>query len=600
MLARSGLLAIVLLIGLVAAPTAAQATANEPELDRTTAESVSSEFDCPPANGTSDTDDLTATATAEPRIVELYPNPTTHENVGEFVVLDVPAETSLENWTITDGHMTASFPDERVSGRIAASTDPAETKRLTDEVVLELEGTIRLAVDGDELELRNGTATVDAVAYDRAPVAERWYRTTDDIEPSTEIDSQSAEIGNSERKHADGRWFPRDATCAPVSRTELEEATVFVLPDTPDVPRETIESAEDRLLLAGYTITSQPVADALTAAADRGVDVAVLFESGPVGGTPAATEPVLETLEESDVDVRAIGGEGARYRYHHPKYAVVDEQVLVTSENWKPSGTGGESSRGWGVRLDDDELAADLAAVFRADFDGWDTQSGSAFRANATFVDEESGVSAEPDTEPFPTNHEPETLPVETVELLIAPDNAQDRIAELIAEADDEILLKQAAIDEDLSLLEDVLDAARRGVDVRILLDSTWYHEDENAAVAAELEQIAATEELSLSVTLVDDTDRFDKIHAKGVVIDRDVAVVGSANWNENAFQNNREVLVALHGDEPATYYAAVFEDDWDGDSDVWSLPIGLSATVVVALVGAALIGRRYVRFGDR
>ncbi len=51
------------------------------------------------------------------------------------------------------------------------------------------------------------------------------------------------------------------------------------------------------------------------------------------------------------------------------------------------------------------------------------------------------------------------------------------------------------------------------------------------------------------------------------MIIDREVAVVGSANWNENAFQNNREVLVALHGEAAASYYATVFEDDWDGDT---------------------------------
>ncbi|AEH37485.1 phospholipase D-like domain-containing protein [Halopiger xanaduensis] len=520
-----------------------------------------------------------------PRIVGLYPNPTTHRNVGEYVVLEFPTETRVDNWTLTDGHTTASLPNETVTGRVAASVDPNVTEALTDESVLGLEGSIRLAADGDRLELRNGTRSVDAVRYERAPAAERWYR--------------SASADTSDDEPSEGRWWPRDATCLGPSSTEVDDATVFVLPDAPDVPRETLREADERLLLAGYTVTSDAVADELVAAAERGVDVSVLFESGPVGGTPAATEPVLERLEAAGVDVRVIGGEGARYRYHHPKYAVVDDSVLVTSENWKPSGIGGESSRGWGVRLEDPALAADLATVFRADFDGWDTQTGAAFRENATFVTDEGEDEDRPSdgATAFPTNHDPATVPVESAELLVAPDNAEPRVADLIENADDEILVKQASIDGEFALLEAVLDAARRGVEVDILLDSTWYHEDENAAVADRLERVAEEEGLPLEVRLADGTGRFEKIHAKGIVIDREVAVVGSANWNENSFRNNREVLLALHGDAAAEYYATVFGGDWEGDSR--SLPIGTAVGVVLVLAVAAIVGRRYVRFGD-
>ncbi|GAB3665249.1 phospholipase D-like domain-containing protein [Halopiger thermotolerans] len=540
---------------------------------------------CPPSAALG-SDAETDRSDRSPRIVELYPNPTTHRNVGEYVVLEFPTDTRVGNWTLTDGHATASLPNETVSGRVAATVDPNATATLTDEPVLELEGAIRFAVDGDRLALRNGTEPIDEVRYEDAPTAERWYRT--DFETS-----------GTDARSGRGRWWPRDATCRPPSSADVDDATVFVLPDAPSVPLETIRRADERLLLAGYTVTSEAVADELVAAAERGVDVAILFESGPVGGTPEATGPVLERLEAADVDVRVIGRGDARYRYHHPKYAVADDSVLVTSENWKPAGVGGESSRGWGVRLEDPALAADLASVFRADFDGWDTRSGAAFLRNATFGSAaDDGEAAESGAESeFPTNHEPTTVPLDAAELLVAPDNAEPRLAELIANADDEILVKQASIDGEFALLEAVLDAARRGVDVEILLDSTWYHEEENAAVADRLERIAAAEDLPLEVRLAEDTDRFEKIHAKGVVIDREVAVVGSANWNANSFRNNREVLVALHGEAAAEYYATVFEADWAGDS--WSLPIGTAAVVVLALAVAALVGRRYVRFGD-
>ncbi|QSW98572.1 phospholipase D-like domain-containing protein [Haloterrigena alkaliphila] len=529
-----------------------------------------------------------STGTRAPRIVELYPNPTIPDNVGEYLVLETPPETRLGDWTLTDGHTTAGLPNETVSGRVALSTAPTVTRGLTDAPVLELEGHLRLAADGDHLELRNGTTTVDTVSYDRAPTARRWYR--------------SEGGANATVDPAAGSWHPRGATCLPVSTADAAAATAFVLPDAPELPLETIREADERLLLAGYTFTSTAVADELVAAADRGVDVAVLLESGPVGGTPRATDSVLERLAAAGVDVRVTGGDGARYRYHHAKYAVADDRVLVTSENWKPSGIGGASSRGWGVRLANASIAADLAAVFRADHGGWDTESGAAFRANASFVDGEGGDAisqTDPSSRAFSTEHEPATVPLESAELLLAPDNAEARVTTLLADADDEILVKQASIDRDAAVLEATIDAARRGVSVRILLDSTWYHEDENEALAADLEALAAEESLPLEVRLVAETDDFEKIHAKGVVIDREVAVVGSANWNENSFRNNREVLLALHGEAIASYYAAVFEDDWEGDDGPWSLTVGVVLTVIAALALAALVGRRYVRFGD-
>ncbi|MGQ3412281.1 phospholipase D-like domain-containing protein [Natrinema sp. LN54] len=588
---RRAAVAAVVVCGLVTgtALLAGFAIATEPEpaaVDRATARASAqpaanaTALACPPRAG--DANVSIADPPTQPRIAGLYPNPTTDGNVGEFVVLETPPETRLENVTLTDGHTTAGLPNETVSGRVAVSTAPNVTRTLTDAPVLELEGHLQLAADGDDLRLRNATAAIDSVAYERAPTAERWYRTA----------------GNGDERPTQGEWWPRDATCLPVSSSEVDDATAFVLPDGPEIPREAIRSADDRLLLAGYTVTSEAIATDLVAAAERGVDVKVLLEASPVGGTPAPTDGVIETLESGGVEVRAIGGEGARYRYHHPKYAVADDRVLVTSENWKPSGVGGESSRGWGVRLADESLATDLATVFRADFAGRDTVSGETYRRTTSFVEEDSQDFAATDSNAeFPTNHEAATVPVESAELLLAPDNADRRLQVLLADADDEILVVQPTIAADVSVLEETLAAARRGVDVRILLGSAWYNADENDALAADLERVAEQEDLPLEVRLVEDTDRFEKVHAKGVVIDRETAVVGSANWNANSLENNREVLVALHGDEVASYYADVFDADWSGDS--WSFPVGLAVAVAVALAAAALVGRRYIRFGN-
>jgi len=71
--------------------------------------------------------------------------------------------------------------------------------------------------------------------------------------------------------------------------------------------------------------------------------------------------------------------------------------------------------------------------------------------------------------------------------------------------------------------------------------------------------------------------------------------VLGSLNWNDHSARENREVVVALEGEEPAGYYERVFRGDWR--AAVWRLTIGLVAVVLVAVTVAILVGRR-VEFG--
>jgi len=133
---------------------------------------------------------------------------------------------------------------------------------------------------------------------------------------------------------------------------------------------ETLRDADRKILLGGYTPTSERVADALVRKHERGVTVRVLLEGDPVGGERSARPTSSTALVAAGVEVRLVGGEHARYDYHHAKYAVVDDRAVVLTENWKPAGTGGNSSRGWGVVTDQPRIVDGLEATFRADA-GW-------------------------------------------------------------------------------------------------------------------------------------------------------------------------------------------------------------------------------------
>ncbi len=520
------------------------------------------------------------TASNGPHIVELYPNPPIEGNEGEYVVLTVP-ETDVGSLSITDGHTTASVPSPLPATRVALSTAPNETATLTDDPIVELNGTVRLAASGDELTVKDENGPIETVVYDRAPDAEIWYRQAD----------ATADHPDGTHRIYRGEWWPQDATCLPTATVEPHGATAFVLPDSPEHVLETIDGADERIALAGYTFTDDAVADALTDALDRGVEVDVLVEASPVGGIERSTDDHLVELDAAGATVHATGGEAARFGFHHPKYAVVDDAILVTTENWKPAGVGGRASRGWGVTVENEDLANELAAIFEADATGHDATPWAEFRAWTSFVEDD------PSTGSFPEHHPPEAVDVETVELLISPDNARHRFEELLESAEESIQIVQVQIEgPEFSLLETAIDAAREGVEVSILLDDSWYVSDENRELASRIESIAERDGLPIDVHRTDGGDRFDRVHAKGVVIDGEVTILGSHNWNDHSLDQNREVALVLHGEEAAAYYASVFDGDWN-DETTWSIPVEL---VLVGLGGVALVvivTHRYVEF---
>ncbi|PSQ52912.1 phospholipase [Halobacteriales archaeon SW_12_67_38] len=506
-----------------------------------------------------------------PHVAAVYPNPLADEDIGEHVVLAFPEATNLTGWTLSDGETNVSLPNATMEGRIAVTAAPNATANLTAASIVGVNESVSLANGGDEVVLRDGERVVDEAVYEDAPEAERYNRT------------------------ADGwTWEHPGATNFSAVRTGPATARTFVLPDSPAVPIDTLESADRRILLAGYTFSSERATAALERAAERGVEVRVLVDDAPVGGITARQATLLDRLARAGVTIEVIGGDRARYDYHHPKYAVVDDRALVMTENWKPSGIGGRSSRGWGAVVRSGETAAALAEVFRADIDWRDTVSWGAFRANETFETEAAANGS------YPTRFEPKQIEAEGVQLLTAPDNAERVLVDRIDRADESVSIVQASIGSRRQpLLEAAIRAAERGVDVRILLSSVWYSEEENTALADWLNRKAEAENLTLDAKVADPGGRFEKIHAKGVVIDREAVVVGSLNWNNNSADQNREVAVVLKGTEAGNYYGQVFDADWEGGDggsgigDDSPLPVGIVAAVVGVVMLAVVVGRQ-------
>ncbi|AXG10180.1 phospholipase [Haloplanus rubicundus] len=506
-------------------------------------------------------------AGAEATIVAAVPNPTTDGDAGEYVVVRVPAG-STANWTLGDGERVVSLPADRPASHIAVTDDPNATRRLTDAPVVSVSH-LSLSNAGERLRLRRDGAVVARLDYEDAPESERIVRT----------DGGTA-------------WRPVGYRPRDVHRYGPATVTGFVLPDAPSVPVETLRGARRRIFLAGYTFTSERVADALIAAERRGVAVRVLVDADPVGGRTARGARALDRLAAAGVDVRVLGGPRARFDYHHPKYAVVDDRAVVLTENWKPAGVGGKSSRGWGVVVDARPVAADLAALFRVDAGGGDAMPWRRYRRGRTF---DSGAPAEGS---YPSRFEPTTETAAEVRVLTAPGNAESALAGVVDGADERVDVIQPSIGRrDGPLLRATIRAAERGVEVRVLVSGAWYVAEENAALVEWLNGVATRRDLPLTARVAEPAGRYEKIHAKGVVADG-VVVVGSLNWNDNAVSENREVVLAIRSEALATYFREVFAADWQGgrgvDRATWVVVGGALAALVLALV----VARKTVRFG--
>jgi len=511
-------------------------------------------------------------ATATPRIVAVVPNPAADGDRGERVLVRFPAAANRSQYTLSDGDARVRLGNGTAApGLVAVGANATAVAARAPESATVVAGDIALANGGERLVLRRGNRTVDVLVYDDAPTAERYRN---------------------------GTWTPVGATDLPVRVHGPAPVETFVLPDAPGAALGPIRNATERVLLAGYTLTSERVVDALLAAHERGVRVRVLVDADPVGGRSRQGARALDALAAGGVPVRVLGGDHGRYAVHHPKYAVADDSAVVLTENWKPAGVGGRSSRGWGAVVHDAGVAADLAELFRADFAARDASPWSRYRRGRHYDPAPVANGT------FGTRRAPGRHVADEVRVLVAPDNAEGRLVGAMANATDSLDVLQVGVGgRDGPFVTEALAAARRGVEVRLLLSGAWYVREENRRVVDWLNRVAEREDLPLSARLAAPGDRFEKVHAKGVIVDGDRVAVGSLNWNAHAARENREVVVLMDGEGVAGYYRSSFAADWERAGDgasgerpglrVW---VGLAA---IAAVAAALwLVARRVEFG--
>jgi phosphatidylserine/phosphatidylglycerophosphate/cardiolipin synthase-like enzyme len=497
------------------------------------------------------------------QIVEFCPDPYLFDDADEYLVLS--GHGTLDGISISDSNGGFHFPPgTSVNGSITVARNSRAFEqthgRLPDFEWQDYSPEVPNVINSRLLRMANARDSL--MLYDNGKLIQ-------EISWPVDVHPREGQVHFLEN----GVWDPRPLL---LGQSRLQPATfrdvtvtTFVSPDcSSEVFFSAVEWAQSTLLVNVYEFSSTSISAALIGAKQRGVDVDVLVEGGPVGGISPEEKTMIWQINQSGIPVwemAAPTGGHAPYRFDHAKYVVVDDwAVLLTSENFKQSGfppAGISGNRGWGVYMENPALAGYFSTVYRTDITGYAIQP--LYGANGT-------------VEPFPsTSYEvkftPATFYNATVTPVIAPDTSR-QITELLNSAMTNIEIEQAYITNETTTtlnpyLAAAINASRRGVKVQVLLDSYWYNvEDEadNDEMATLINRIAATEHLPLEARCADlSAGNFEKIHNKGVIVDDLFVLVSSINWNSNSPNFNREAGAIIEHPGVAQYFRAVFDDDW-------------------------------------
>ncbi|ABD88953.1 phospholipase D-like domain-containing protein [Rhodopseudomonas palustris] len=150
------------------------------------------------------------------------------------------------------------------------------------------------------------------------------------------------------------------------------------------------------------------------------------------------------------------------------------------------------------------------------------------------------------------------------VQPLLTPDNYPEVIVELISKAKHRVLIENQSFSlwkdiastpaHFLDIVKAVKDRQNKIRDVRVIFRSGFGNERDT------LRQMKT---FGLE-TDADHVRYFDKCHTKGIVIDDDIAVLGSQNWTAAGTGPNRDASLVIWNADANAYFAELFQYDWD------------------------------------
>jgi cardiolipin synthase len=140
--------------------------------------------------------------------------------------------------------------------------------------------------------------------------------------------------------------------------------------------------------------------------------------------------------------------------------------------------------------------------------------------------------------------------------LIVLPDDSSKPLIDAINGAKSSLRIKMFVF-SDPSLLEAVIAARKRGVDVRVMLNPERRDGEKENAEARERLKAAA-------VTVKDSNPCFDVTHEKSMVVDGKTAYIQSLNWEARNLTETRDYAVVTSHAHEVGEVTAGFDADWN------------------------------------
>ncbi|MDZ7717996.1 MAG: phospholipase D-like domain-containing protein [Balneolaceae bacterium] len=376
--------------------------------------------------------------------------------------------------------------------------------------------------------------------------------------------------------------MPADHTVAKESNLANDEADLL------QTLIDLIDSAKYSVDLAAYDLENLRVGEALTRAAERGVQVRVVTDYYNRFNDRELDEKMWEMLRNAGIYSIDDGGEvfhpdgsvtsnrltGASYDMHN-KFAVIDilsnnpEDYYVWTGSMNLTYTGPINTNNT-ILIKDSDIAEAYHEEFRQMWGGnreVPNPEKARYHKDKRYVGERVFF-----------------VDSTKVELYFAPINRDDtkpspaeRIHELIEKAQLDVNFLAFAITHDIPMSQEMWRRSfSDGIRLQGLIDPRFYAQYRNAGV------IWATPESQLGTRNIRQANELRTLHSKIMLIDvtqpfennRGIAITGSYNYSNNAEQNNDENLLIIHSPLIANQYYQDFMGAMNRSMGISSPPV--------------------------
>lgn len=297
---------------------------------------------------------------------------------------------------------------------------------------------------------------------------------------------------------------------------------VIVEPDAGPGPIvDAIRGAQKSVWMEMYLLTNKSVITALEDDANNGIDVRVLLEQHPYGGSVSPQE-TLAKLKAAGVKAQPSDPD---FALTHEKGLIIDGSTayIMTSNMTNAAlGTGNYTkNREYDIIDTNVQDVQAIMAIFQADW-----------------------------------NHS--TVSFNDPDLVVSPLNSRTAFNTLIASARHTLLVTGEEM-QDSGIEQDLATAARRGVKVQVILPAPGgSSSDSNADGIVTIKQAG--------VEVREDPHLY--MHAKIFVVDGQTAFVGSENISAQSLDKNRELGIIIADNNVINTLQQTFQQDWNGSQE--------------------------------